>query len=177
MPDNGGVYLVSAFTGLGAPHWDMYARGTVVGLTRGTTRAHLCRAALEGIAYQTADLIAAMERDAGRPIQSLRVDGGASVSDFMMQYQADLLGVPVERPGGGGDHRLGRGLLGGPGRGTVAQPPGDCPGGGAGRAYAPKTDRSREYARWQKALERPKRGRRRERTDDSIGAVFEVYYL
>ena len=65
MPDNGGVYLVSAFTGLGAPHWDMYARGTVVGLTRGTTRAHLCRAALEGIAYQTADLIAAMERDAG----------------------------------------------------------------------------------------------------------------
>lgn len=77
------MYLVSAFTGLGAPHWDMYARGTVVGLTRGTTRAHLCRAALEGIAYQTADLIAAMERDAGRPIQSLRVDGPGPVSAIL----------------------------------------------------------------------------------------------
>ena len=155
VPDNGGVYLVSAFTGLGAPHWDMYARGTVVGLTRGTTRAHLCRAALEGIAYQTADLIAAMERDAGRPIQSLRVDGGASVSDFMMQYQADLLGVPVERPAVE-TTAWGAACLAGLGAGLWHSPQEIAREGAPGRAYAPKTDRSREYARWQKALERAK---------------------
>lgn len=156
VPDNGGVYLVSAFTGLGAPHWDMYARGTVVGLTRGTTRAHLCRAALEGIAYQTADLIAAMERDAGRPIQSLRVDGGASVSDFMMQYQADLLGVPVERPAVVETTAWGAACLAGLGAGLWHSPQEIAREGAPGRAYAPKTDRSREYARWQKALERAK---------------------
>ena len=98
VPDNGGVYLVSAFTGLGAPHWDMYARGSISGITRGTTRAHLCRAALEGIAYQVADLMDTMETDTGRAITRLRVDGGASVSDFMMQFQSDLLGIPVDRP-------------------------------------------------------------------------------
>lgn len=98
VPDNSGVYLVSAFTGLGAPHWDMYARGTILGLTRGTTRAHLCRAVLEGIAYQTADLMLVMEQDGGCRIPALRVDGGASVSDVMMQFQADLLQRPVERP-------------------------------------------------------------------------------
>ena len=156
VPDNGGVYLVSAFTGLGAPHWDMYARGTVVGLTRGTTRAHLCRAALEGIAYQTADLIAAMERDAGRPIQSLRVDGGASVSDFMMQYQADLLGVPVERPAVVETTAWGAACLAGLGAGLWHSPQEIAREGAPGRVYAPKTDRSREYARWQKALERAK---------------------
>jgi len=98
VPDNGGVYMVSAFTGLGAPHWDMYARGAVLGLTRGSTRAHLARAVLEGIAYQVADLLQAMERDAGAPLQQLWVDGGAAVSDFMMQFQADLLQCPICRP-------------------------------------------------------------------------------
>ena len=98
MPDNGGVYLVSAFTGLGAPHWDMYARGTMVGLTRGTTKAHIVRAALEGIAYQVKDLLDAMELDSGRNLSSLRVDGGASVSDFLMQFQADILRKPIDRP-------------------------------------------------------------------------------
>jgi len=98
VEDNGGVYLVSAFTGLGAPHWDMYARGSISGITRGTTKAHLCRAALEGIAFQVADLMDTMETDTGRPISRLRVDGGASVSDFMMQFQSDLLGIPVDRP-------------------------------------------------------------------------------
>ena len=156
VPDNGGVYLVSAFTGLGAPHWDMYARGTVVGLTRGTTRAHLCRAALEGIAYQTADLIAAMERDAGRPIQSLRVDGGASVSDFMMQYQADLLGVPVERPAVVETTAWGAACLAGLGAGLWHSPQEIAREGAPGRVYYPKTDRRREYTRWQKALERAK---------------------
>ncbi|MDO4749260.1 MAG: glycerol kinase GlpK [Eubacteriales bacterium] len=98
VESNDGVYLVSAFTGLGAPWWDMYARGTIVGLTRGTSRAHLARAALEGIAYQVADLLDAMERDAERELDVLRVDGGASVSRFLMQFQADLLDRPIDRP-------------------------------------------------------------------------------
>ncbi len=98
VPDTGGVYLVSAFTGLGAPHWDMYARGTLVGLTRGSTRAHIARAALEGIAYQTADLMGAMSATAGIPLKQLRVDGGASVSNVMMQFQADLLRMEIDRP-------------------------------------------------------------------------------
>ena len=98
VPDNGGVYLVSAFTGLGAPHWDMYARGAILGLTRGATKAHIARAALEGIAYQVADLVSTMEKDLQRPLDSLWVDGGASVSDFMMQFQADLLRCSIYRP-------------------------------------------------------------------------------
>ena len=98
VPDTGGVYLVPAFTGLGAPYWDMYARGCVVGLTRGTTRAHIARAVLESIAYQVTDLMTAMRQDAGCEISVLRVDGGASVSDLMMQFQADLLRIPVDRP-------------------------------------------------------------------------------
>jgi glycerol kinase len=98
VPDNGGVYLVSAFTGLGAPRWDMYARGAIVGLTRGSTRAHIARAALEGIAYQVKDLLDAMEQDSGRPLSVLRVDGGASVSNFMMQFEADMLRKPIDRP-------------------------------------------------------------------------------
>ncbi len=98
VPDNGGVYLVSAFTGLGAPRWDMYARGAIVGLTRGSTKAHIARAALEGIAYQVKDLLDAMEQDAGEPLRVLRVDGGASVNNFMMQFQSDILRKPIDRP-------------------------------------------------------------------------------
>ena len=98
VPDNGGVYLVSAFTGLGAPHWDMYARGAIVGLTRGSTKAHIVRAALEGIAYQVKDLLDAMEKDSGEELSVLRVDGGASVNNFMMQFQSDILRKPIDRP-------------------------------------------------------------------------------
>ena len=94
----GGVYLVPAFTGLGAPWWDMYSRGTLVGMTRGTGRAHIVRAALEAIAYQSEDLMEAMRRDAGRAPERLQVDGGASANDFLMQFQADILGVEVLRP-------------------------------------------------------------------------------
>lgn len=97
VPDNGGVYLVPAFTGLGAPYWDMYARGAIVGLTRGSTRAHIVRAAEEAIAYQSADLVAAMEKDTGAAISELRVDGGASRDGFLMQFQADILGKSVRR--------------------------------------------------------------------------------
>jgi glycerol kinase len=98
VPDNGGVCLVPAFAGLGAPHWDAYARGTLIGLTRGTTAGHVARAAVESIAFQVADLLDAMRADAGRPPQELRVDGGAAANNLLMQLQADLLGVPVVRP-------------------------------------------------------------------------------
>jgi glycerol kinase len=98
VPDNGGVYLVPAFAGLGAPHWDAYARGAMFGLTRGATSAHVARAALEAIAYQSADVLAAMERDAGITLAELRVDGGATANNLLMQFQADILGVPVVRP-------------------------------------------------------------------------------
>jgi glycerol kinase len=97
--DSGGVFLVPAFTGLGAPYWDPHARGTLVGLTRGTSKAHIARAALEAIAYQSAEVLEAMQKDAGEPLSELRVDGGASANDLLMQFQADLLGVPVVRPG------------------------------------------------------------------------------
>jgi glycerol kinase len=97
-PDNGGVYFVPAFAGLGAPHWDQYARGLIVGLTRGTTQAHIARAALEGIAYQVTDVLHAMQSDAGIHLKELRVDGGACANNLLMQFQADLLGVPVVRP-------------------------------------------------------------------------------
>jgi glycerol kinase len=98
VPDTGGVYLVPAFTGLGAPHWDMYARGALVGLTRGTTREHIIRAAQESIAYQVCDLVLAMEKDTGIPLSALNADGGASRDRFLMQFQADLLNTPVLRP-------------------------------------------------------------------------------
>jgi glycerol kinase len=98
VPDNGGVYLVPAFAGLGAPHWDPYARGVIVGLTRGSSAAHIARAALESIAFQVADLLDAMHADAGIRLKELRVDGGASRNNLIMQFQADLLGVPVVRP-------------------------------------------------------------------------------
>ena len=98
IPDTGGVYLVPAFAGLGAPHWDMYARGALLGLTRGTGRAQIVRAALEAIAYQSADVVTAMQADYPRPLELLRVDGGASANDFLMQFQADILDCRIERP-------------------------------------------------------------------------------
>jgi glycerol kinase len=98
VPDTGGVYLVPAFAGLGAPHWDQAARGVIVGLTRGTTRAHIARAALESIAFQSGDLLTAMTADSAIALKELRVDGGATVNKMLMQFQADILGVPVVRP-------------------------------------------------------------------------------
>jgi glycerol kinase len=98
VSDNGGVYFVPAFVGLGAPHWDSYARGAIFGLTRGTTAAHIARAAVESIVYQVADLMDAVQTDTSTPLVELRVDGGASANDALMQFQADVLGVPVVRP-------------------------------------------------------------------------------
>jgi glycerol kinase len=98
VPDNGGVFFVPAFTGLGAPHWDAWARGTLIGLSRGSNRAHIARATLEAIAFQSADVLESMQNDSGRVLTELRVDGGASANNLLMQFQADLLGVPVVRP-------------------------------------------------------------------------------
>lgn len=98
VPDTGGVYVVPAFAGLGAPYWDMYARGAIFGLTRGTSKAHLVRATLESLAYQTKDVLVAMEKDAGVALKTVRVDGGASANNLLMQFQSDILGVEVQRP-------------------------------------------------------------------------------
>ncbi len=113
VPDSGGVYLVPAFVGLGAPYWDAYARGTIVGLTRGTTRAHIVRATLESICFQSRDLVDTMQADSGLGLGVLRVDGGAVVNDVLMQMQADLLGAPVQRPQVTETTALGAALLAG----------------------------------------------------------------
>ena len=118
VPDSGGVFMVPAFVGLGAPHWDPYARGTIVGLTRGSGRAQLVRAAVESMAYQTRDVVEAMEEDLGSPMRELRVDGGASVMDVLCQFQADLLGIPVRRPRHTETTALGAAFLAGLGAGT-----------------------------------------------------------
>jgi glycerol kinase len=98
VKDNGGLFMVPAFAGLGAPHWNQHARGSLFGITRGTTNGHIARAALESIAYQTTDVLKAMESDSGISIKELRVDGGATINDMLMQFQSDMLGVPVIRP-------------------------------------------------------------------------------
>jgi len=117
VPDNGGVYFVPAFVGLGAPHWDSCARGAIFGLTRGSNAGHIARAALESIAYQVADLMDAMQTDAGTPLQELRVDGGATANDSLMQFQADILGVPIVRPAMTETTALGAAFLAGLGSG------------------------------------------------------------
>jgi glycerol kinase len=118
VPDSGGVFMVPAFVGLGAPHWDPYARGTIVGLTRGSGRAQLVRAAVEAMAYQTRDVVEAMEEDLGSPLRELRVDGGAAVMDTLCQFQADLLGIPVRRPRYTETTALGAAFLAGLGAGV-----------------------------------------------------------
>ncbi|MRR14667.1 glycerol kinase, partial [archaeon] len=97
VEDTHGVYMVPAFAGLGAPYWDMYARGAILGITRSTTRAHIVRAALEGIAYQVKDLVNSFEESTGISFKELKVDGGASLNDFLMQFQADIIGCPIDR--------------------------------------------------------------------------------
>ena len=156
VTENDGVYFVSAFTGLGAPHWDMYARGTLLGVTRGTGRGHLCRAVLEGIAYQSGDLLRAMEKDAGRKIQSLRVDGGACVSDFMMQFQADLLQIPVERPGMVETTAWGAACLAGLGAGVWQGIEALSGKSSTGRVFLPERDCGKQWKAWHKAVARAK---------------------
>ena len=156
IPDTAGVYVVPAFVGLGAPYWDMGARGAIVGLTRGAGRRHIVRATLESLAYQSRDVIDVMNRDSGVPIRELRVDGGAAANGFLMQFQADLLGVPVERPEMVETTAQGAGFLAGLGVGfwsaadLQALPHG-------GRVFEPQmaaADRERLYAGWRAAVAR-----------------------
>jgi glycerol kinase len=157
VPDTGGVYFVPAFSGLGAPHWDQYARGTIIGLTRGSGRAHIARAALEGISFQIADILDAMETDSGVPLKELRVDGGAARNNLLMQIQADSLGVPVTRPANPETTALGAAYLAGlaveywPDQETIAAQ------WGADRRFTPsitQTVRLERHAAWARARER-----------------------
>ena len=157
VPDTGGVYLVSAFTGLGAPWWDPYARGAVVGITRGTGKAHICRAVLEGIAYQVADLLSAMESDIGSPLGELRVDGGASVSDFMMQFQADVLQKPIDRPHTVETTAMGAAFLAGLAAGVYSAPEDIISMRQTQKRFSPEMtpERARELLdNWHRAVER-----------------------
>jgi glycerol kinase len=113
VPDNGGVYLVPAFVGLGAPYWDMYARGIIIGITRGTKKGHIVRATLEAIDYQVRDVIDVMSKEAGVKIPSLRVDGGGTANSLLMQFQADILGIPVQLSAVPDTTALGAGFLAG----------------------------------------------------------------
>ena len=157
VPDSGGVVIVPAFTGLGAPYWDMYARGTILGLTRGSTRAHIARAVLDAIALQVTDLVRAMNADAPCPIPTLRVDGGASVSDILMQIQADLLGIPVDRPAQVETTAFGAAALAGLAAG-VWKDTGELEKlRRSQHVFTPLRsgeDCGREYRRWQRAVER-----------------------
>ena len=159
VPDTGGVYLVPAFTGLGAPHWDPYARGVIAGLTRGTTAAHLARATLESIAYQTADLLAAMQADSDIELKELRVDGGATRNNLLMQFQADILGVPVVRPRVLESTALGAAALAGLGAGWWRSASELDAQWNAERVFEPAMDAQRRAqlrAGWSRALERAK---------------------
>ena len=159
VEDSGGVYFVPAFAGLGAPHWDAYARGSVFGLTRGTTGGHLARAALESIAFQSADVLDAMQKDAGITLSELRVDGGATANDLLMQFQADVLGVPVVRPKVLETTALGAAYLAGLAVGYWKSDADVTSNWRVDRRFEPAMSRERvaEMRRgWQKAVERAK---------------------
>ncbi len=158
VEDAGGTYLVPAFVGLGAPHWDPYARGAYLGITRGTTRAHLARAAVEAMAYQTRDVIDAMTKDAGSPLEELRVDGGASVMNLLCQLQADQLGVVVRRPANLETTALGAAYLAGLAEGVWSSTSDIATHWQAAAEFQPR-DRARadeSYEKWKQAVERSK---------------------
>jgi glycerol kinase len=158
VDDSGGTYLVPAFVGLGAPHWDPYARGTYIGITRGTTKGHLARAVVEAMAFQTRDVVDAMNSDAGMPIEELRVDGGASVMDVLCQVQADQLGVVVKRPANPETTALGAAYLAGIAEGVWTMDD-VADRWEAAATFEPNQDRSRadeDYATWKRAVERAK---------------------
>ena len=159
IPGTGGVYLVPAFTGLGAPWWDMYSRGTLIGMTRGTGRAHIARAALEAIAYQSADLMDAMAADCGKRPEMLQVDGGASANSFLMQFQADITAIPVVRPRVLETTALGAALLAGLGAGVYTSLEETAKGWQKDLEFTPRMDeatRKLNLRGWHKAVERAK---------------------
>ena len=159
VPDTKGVYFVPAFVGLGAPHWDGYARGTIVGLTRGSGRAHIVRAALESVAYQTRDVVEAMQADSGMALQTLRVDGGMIGNDFLMQFQADILGVPVQRSQIAETTALGAAYLAGLATGFWSSPEQIEQQWAVDKTFEPsmsEDQRETLYKNWQRAVERSK---------------------
>jgi glycerol kinase len=156
ITDSGGVYVVPAFTGLGAPYWDPHARGAIVGLTRGSGRAAIVRATLEAIAYQTCDLVRAMQQEGVR-LSTLRVDGGASANNLLMQMQANLLGMPVERGAVRESTALGAAFLAGLGVGLWSSTADLADAWRLDQRFTPNidsTDREARYAGWQRAVER-----------------------
>lgn len=157
VPDTSGVYMVPAFTGLGAPYWDMYARGTILGLTRGTRKEHIIRATLEAIAYQSRDVFEAMCADSEIELKELKVDGGASNSDFLMQFQADILGIPVIRPRVNETTALGAAFLAGLGVGIWSGKEEIASIWSADRLFTPNMEealREHKYAEWKRAVGR-----------------------
>jgi glycerol kinase len=157
VPSSDGVVFIPALAGLGAPHWDSAARGTITGLTRGTTKAHLARATLEGIGFEVRDLLDAMVKDAHRPLRRLRVDGGAAANDLLMQFQADLAEVAVERPTDVESTGRGAAMLAGIGAGLYAGLPDVAKTLTVGARFEPKMaapDRAEHLSRWQAALQR-----------------------
>ena len=155
--DSAGVYFVPAFVGLGAPYWDPYARGTIVGITRGTTAAHLAHAAIESMAYQSRDLLEAMQRDSGMPLSDLKVDGGASINNRLMQFQADILGTPVRRPQTSETTALGAAYLAGLAVGYWQDEAEIARNWALERQFEPRMtaeERESRYATWKKAVRR-----------------------
>ncbi len=174
VPDSGGIILVPAFTGLGAPHWDPYARGMIIGLTRDTSAAHIARAALEGVAFQVADLIDAMHADTGQPLTQLRVDGGASRSEPLLQFQADLLGVPVVRPAVVETTALGAAYLAGLAVGFWPDTDSIATHWQVEKIFEPAMPRARVAelrGRWNEALGRVKNWEPKTQTNDATAVV------
>lgn len=157
VSDTGGVYVVPAFTGLGAPYWDMYARGTILGITRGTNRRHIIRATLEAIAYQSRDVLEAMRLDSGMELNGLKVDGGASISDFLMQFQSDILGLPVRRPVVRETTALGAAYLAGMGVGIWKSKEEISGAWNMDKEYLPRGNKNYFdglYSKWKRAVEK-----------------------
>ncbi|WP_300362431.1 FGGY-family carbohydrate kinase, partial [Fusobacterium sp.] len=159
VKDSGGVFVVPAFVGLGAPYWDMYARGAILGLTRGANKNHIIRAALEAIAYQTRDVLEAMQEDSGIELNGLRVDGGATANNFLMEFQSDILGKTVRRPTVLETTALGAAYLAGLAVGIWESKEEIKASWILDREFAPQMgleEREAKYAKWKKAVERAK---------------------
>ena len=155
VPDTNGCYVVPAFTGLGAPHWDQYARGAIVGLTRGVNKYHIIRATLDSLCYQTNDVLRAMEADSGIKLAALKVDGGASANDYLMQTQADIAGAPVERPSCVESTALGAAYLAGLAVGYWESREDVVRNAGIDRVFTPAIDeaaRAKRIKGWNKAV-------------------------
>jgi glycerol kinase len=156
VPDSGGIVFVPALTGLGAPDWDPYARGLIIGITRGTTRAHIVRATLEAIAFQVRDVVDLMAREGGVNLRALAVDGGAAANDLLCQIQADQVRIPVDRSGELQTTGLGAAFLAGLGTGVWSEESELVSTRRSDRVFTPQSDGEAAHRRWRRAVERAK---------------------